>query len=96
MSKRRPGSKNYTRLHRARWEATRKQVFQRDGYKCRLCGHRGRLEAHHEPPMTAGGDPYDIDGILTVCRNCHIDRHRYDNVSPERLAWIKFVEELTG
>ena len=87
-------SRNHTRMNTRRWQATRRAAFRRDGYRCRKCGRRGRLEAHHEPPLTAGADPYDLDGILTYCRLCHIERHRPDQMTQGRAEWRRFVLEL--
>ena len=91
-------SRNHLRLNARRWAQVRRAAFDRDGYRCTVCGKAGRLEAHHEPPLRDGdgGDPYDLSGILTYCRSCHIQRHRGDDLTPGRLAWIEFVGEITG
>ncbi|MCY4394796.1 MAG: HNH endonuclease [Rhodospirillaceae bacterium] len=78
------------------WAATRRAVFRRDGWRCTSCGRAGRLEAHHEPPLVEGADPYDLAGIVTLCRTCHIERHRGDAETPGRAEWRKLVEELAG
>lgn len=74
----------------------RRTAFARDGWRCRLCGKPGRLEAHHEPPLRKGDDrdPYDLAGIVTLCRGCHIERHRPDAMLPGRAEWHSFVGEL--
>ena len=87
-------SKNHTRLHAGRWALVRRAAFERDGYRCTHCQRVGRLEAHHEPPLRAGADPYALDGIRTLCRACHIERHRGDAETPGRGAWREFVAEL--
>ena len=69
-------STNHVKLNARRWARTRRAVFRRDGFRCHECGKPGRLEAHHEPPLRAGADPYDMDGVRTLCRSCHVDRHR--------------------
>lgn len=78
-------------LDRRRWARTRVAAFTRDAFRCRNCGKAGRLEAHHEPPLNErdGGDPYDLDGIVTLCRTCHIERHR--RPSPQVDAWRALV-----
>ena len=55
---------------------------------------RGRLEAHHEPPLREGSDPYTLDGIQTLCRGCHIRRHEADNAFPERREWRQRVNAI--
>ena len=95
MARRHRGSKRHRALSNARWEATRRQVFKRDGYRCTLCGLAGRLHAHHVRPLHLHPeqDPYDPAGSVTYCRSCHIDHHRRP-VSAEALAWRALVAEL--
>ena len=88
-------SRNHLHLHRSCWQAVRRAAFRRDGYRCTACGRAGRLEAHHEPALRAGGDPYDLAGIRTLCRTCHIERHRPDDMTPGRAEWLAMVDELT-
>ncbi len=87
-------SRHHAALDGARWAATRKAAFDRDGWRCTACGGAGRLEAHHEPPLEDGGDPYQLEGIRTLCRTCHIDRHRDE--TPEQREWRIFMDELAG
>ena len=89
-------SRNHIPLNPRRWSAVRRTAFERDGYRCQTCGKAGRLEAYHEPPLRDGADPYDIDGIRTLCRACHIERHRPDGETPGRAAWRELVEEITS
>ena len=84
-------SRNHDCLNPRRWAETRKAAFQRDNFRCRKCGKTGRLEGHHEPPLTASTDPYDPNGVLTYCRTCHIERHRPDNVDPAVREWLDFL-----
>ena len=87
-------SRAHRKLNPRRWARVRRQAFERDGFRCRACGRPGRLEAHHEPPLRHDADPYDLDGILSYCRACHISRHRTDDMVPGRPAWLDFVCEL--
>ena len=89
-------SRQHRKLDARRWARVRRAAFARDGYRCTACGRAGRLEAHHEPPLRAGADPYDLDGIRTLCRGCHIERHRPDDMTPGRAEWIEMVEEITS
>ena len=54
----------------------------------------GRLEAHHEPPLRDGADPYDLVGIVTLCRGCHIEHHRLHDETPGRAAWRALVDGM--
>ena len=88
--------RSHVSLDARRWARVRRQAFERDGWRCRACGRAGRLEAHHEPPLRAGADPYDLAGIMTMCRPCHIERHRPDNMTPGRKEWRDMVEQLVA
>ena len=87
-------SRNHVKLNARRWAHVRRQALERDGWRCRQCGKPGRLEAHHEPPLRKGADPYDLAGILTYCRGCHVERHRPDDMTPGRADWLAMVDEI--
>ena len=92
MSKRRPGSRHHARLHKGKWERFRKEIFERDGWRCVKCGGAGRLECHHRVRLEHGGDPYDPANCEALCRDCHIREHHPPD--PEREAWRELVQEL--
>lgn len=61
----------------------RREVFRRDGYRCRLCGQEGgpradgedvELHAHHTVPPAEGG-ANTLDNLLTLCDSCHRRHH---------------------
>ena len=82
--------------NRHRWQAVRRAVFKRDGYRCTSCGKAGKLECDHRVPIFLGGDWWDIEGLQSLCRGCHINKTRAERVvpNPERDAWKRIVEEL--
>ena len=92
-------SKNHTCLHRRHWLYVRRRVFERDGYRCVLCGKAGRLECDHiillqRPP---GQDPFDPNGLQALCRACHISKTRQENrrePTPAEAAWRDLVAEM--
>ena len=85
-----------SRRHRGRrWAALRRRIFERDHYRCTRCGRAGRLEAHHEPPVSEGGDMWDEGGIVTLCRSCHIAVHR-PPIDPEVRAWRELIHTFPG
>lgn len=94
MSRQHPGSRLHAQLNQKRWERARRACFDRDGYRCTACGHAGRLEAHHVKPLDVGGAPYALDNLATLCRPCHIQRHK-PPVPPEQAAWAALVAELS-
>ena len=88
-------SRHHLVLNPRRWAVVRRAVFRRDAYRCRQCGRPGRLEAHHEPPLRDGADPYNVAGVRTLCRSCHIERHRPDAIAADRAAWLDYLKQLT-
>ena len=87
---------NHTRLNARRLAKVKRQAHERDGWRCTSCGVAGRLEAHHEPPLKAGGDPYDLAGIQTLCRDCHIEKHKAENDIEGRSEWRAWVKNMTS
>ena len=92
-------SKFHTSLRRKRWAAVRRSVFERDGWRCVACGRAGRLECDHVTPMQRepGQDPYDPNGLQTLCRLCHIEKSRRENnhlLTPAEAAWRALVAEM--
>ena len=91
--------KNYRKLYgTAKWQRIRKQVFQRDGYRCTHCGKAGSLEAHHNPslidrPAVDVDEFYNPEKIKTVCRLCHIREHQVVQ-DPDRRAWQEYIDNL--
>ena len=83
-----------------RWRRLRRAVFRRDGYRCRSCGRRGRLEADHVVPIAAGGDPWHLDNLQALCRSCHIrktarENRRRPRVVPDDVAaWAPLVSAM--
>jgi 5-methylcytosine-specific restriction endonuclease McrA len=51
----------------------RAQVLQRDGYCCRQCRARGRLDAHHLTYERFGHE--QLSDCITLCRACHDRAH---------------------
>jgi len=58
-----------------RWQKKRLEIFQRDKWKCKLCGdEETTLQVHHKN-YTAGNDPWDYpnDDLITLCEHCHFE-----------------------
>ena len=54
--------------------AIREAVFQRDGYRCVLCGSRKDLRCHHLKSRANGGEAR-VEGLCTLCLSCHSLAH---------------------
>ena len=93
-------SKHHTGFNQRRWKAVRRAVFERDGWRCLMCGRPGALECDHVTPLQRepGQDPWDINGLQTLCRACHIDKTCRENrtrpPSPQAQAWRDFMAEV--
>lgn len=57
------------------WAGLRDLIFERDLYRCADCGGKPE-EAHHIEPLYRGGEEYDMDNCVSLCHECHIERHR--------------------
>ena len=91
-------SKQHIAMHHQRWQAVRRAVFERDDYRCVMCGRAGRLECDHIEPMQReqGQDPYNPKGLQTLCRACYIAKTAHENrrpLTPAELAWRALVAE---
>lgn len=56
----------------------RKKVFERDGYKCVVCGSTWKLDPHHimdRNEMPNGG--YVVENGITLCWKHHFFAERY-------------------
>ena len=62
-----------------RWQQMRLRVYERDGFRCRICKCETKtLNAHHVHyhPYADGPWDYDIESIITLCSDCHSDEHQ--------------------
>ena len=75
------------------WDRVRRQVLDRDGWRCTRCGLAGLLEVHHLVALEDGGAELDPDNCTTLCRGCHVDHHRRQ-VSPERQEWLDAIVQI--
>lgn len=67
------------------WQNARIQIMERDHYLCQDCLKKGLVvsaeEVHHIIPLSPENikDPkiaLGEDNLVSLCRNCHRDRHR--------------------
>lgn len=84
-----------------RWPALRQLALRRDGFACRCCGARGRLEVDHvEPVRTAPERAFDLTNLQCLCAACHTRKTRIEcghaPPSPAKLAWRNAVAEMAA
>lgn len=55
-----------------------KAVKARDGMKCKKCGSRRKLHAHHVKPKAKFPSlAYNLSNGITLCQKCHIQQHKF-------------------
>ncbi|WP_449573269.1 HNH endonuclease [Methanospirillum sp.] len=52
------------------WNVIRRQILQRDGYRCQICGEQKDLSVHHIIPLSMGGDS-TTGNLRVLCHTCH-------------------------
>lgn len=80
-----------------RWAAVRREVLERDGWRCQGCGRAGRLEVDHVVPLAAGGEPWALDNLQALCVGCHIAKTARENERPrsaERQRWDALLSDI--
>ena len=83
----------HKKLSGARWERVRRDVLDRDGWRCTRCGLPGALEVHHVRELHHGGDPWAHSNLITLCRDCHIEGHRTPPI-PGMAEWADYLKSL--
>lgn len=53
----------------------KKSVKERDGFKCRVCGSRKKIVAHHIESFTVEDLRFAIENGICLCMECHMDYH---------------------
>jgi 5-methylcytosine-specific restriction endonuclease McrA len=62
------------KLGREEYDALRRRVLERDGWRCQSCGASKDLQIHHlKPRSKLGGD--EISNLISLCAGCHGMQH---------------------
>lgn len=88
-------------LKTRRWQVLRQIVLERDGWQCRCCGSRKRLEVDHVQAVRNAPDrAFDSANMQTLCASCHTKKTRIEcghkETSPARKAWGQAVADLAA
>ena len=59
---------SYHELHR--------QVLERDGWRCQICGSMQHLQVHHLTLRSQSGSDEE-QNLITLCADCHERMHRH-------------------
>jgi hypothetical protein len=79
--------------HRA-WATVRKQVLERDGYRCQISGPRCLTKANevdHIVPFSQGGSKYDSVNLQAACKPCNLWKVSQDKREAWRRAGVDIV-----
>lgn len=79
------------------WREARAAALERDGHQCTVelpadtgeiwrCPDVHDLVVHHIDPVEAGGHPFDLANLLTICRSHHTMLHWMMNANDLALA----------
>lgn len=60
-------------MHKKNFDGQRKEVLERDGYECQLCGNADKIIVHHIDKNKKNNSQKNL---VTLCRRCHLDIHR--------------------
>lgn len=52
-------------------------AFDRDGWKCVVCGATNNLEMDHAVALMNGGNN-EVDNLYCLCHTCHVAKTRHD------------------
>ena len=76
------------------YDEWRRRVRKRDGYKCQMpsCKSKKNLQVHHiRKWSTASSLRYDVDNGITLCKSCHqnITKHEelYESLFTDIVRW---------
>ena len=64
------------RLDREAYGELQRQVLERDGWKCQLCGSRTQLQVHHLQSRAHLGADVESN-LITLCSGCHESVHMH-------------------
>jgi len=65
-----------------RFGGNKEKSLIRDNYTCQDCGSRDNLVTHHKDKSGNSDNPNnEMDNLITLCRSCHMKKHKGDNMS---------------
>ena len=92
-------SRHHHAMNQRRWQLVRRACLKRAKWRCEneKCGRPG-VEVHHVVMLQENGPRYDLDGLIVLCRPCHLAKHknRPSQAIPGQKAWAEYLEELTS
>lgn len=82
-----------------RWKVLRIEILERDGFRCRECSAKGRLEVDHIKPVRTHPElSYDPANLQALCPSCHTRKTRLEcghkPRNPKAREWDAAVSDL--
>lgn len=76
------------------WDMVRRDAYKRAGYRCRICGADGRMEAHEKWSYDDKRAVQKLEDVLALCHNCHLVKHigRTQLMGNEGVAMAHFMK----
>lgn len=76
------------------WDMVRRDAYKRAGYRCRICGANGRMEAHEKWSYDEKRAVQKLEDVLALCHNCHLVKHiaRASLTGDEGVAMTHFMK----
>jgi len=62
-------------IPRSRWDKLRKEVHQKNGMKCEICGSSEKLNCHEHWEFDETTNTQKLTGLGTLCNMCHHVAH---------------------
>lgn len=66
------------------WFERRQLRLERDGHRCKRCGHDDALQVHHVRYDNLGKEP--MADLITLCDRCHSDEHEKQHIMKRVIA----------
>lgn len=57
------------------WDVVRKDAYKRAGWRCVICGKKGRLEAHEQWRYDEENALQTLVDVVALCKECHEVKH---------------------
>ena len=73
-----PGCKGvslYRLLPKESWDRLRKEVYQRAGHRCEICGRRRQMACHEVWSYDGAARVQKLMGLMALCPQCHEVKH---------------------
>ena len=65
----------YHTLPAQTWDKVRRAAYARAGYRCCICGEKGRLEAHEKWSYDEQKALQKLEDVIALCHRCHEVKH---------------------